>query len=233
MSTETDVWGLTTTYSYNANNQQTLMQDSLGGVTTNAYDSADRLSSVQFGGVSQTQARVDLGYDNRSELTSLARYGNVAGTSSEGTTTYVYDSDGNISSITNDNSSGATLSYYDYQYDGANRVTQETWGSQTTTGALISGTHTYAYDATSQLIADGTNYSYDANGNQNSAGYATGVANEMTNDGTYTYTYDSAQNLIEKQAGGANPDTWLYTYDQRNLLTSVVEKSNGRRSTIL
>ena len=81
---------------------------------------------------------------------------------------------------------------------------------------------------TSQLIsADGTNYSYDANGNQNSAGYTTGSANEMTNDGTYTYTYDSAQNLIEKQAGGANPDTWLYTYDQRNLLTSVVEKSNG------
>ena len=61
VSTETDVWGLTTTYSYNANNQQTLMQDSKAGVTTNVYDSADRLSSVQFGGVSQTQARVDDG----------------------------------------------------------------------------------------------------------------------------------------------------------------------------
>ena len=33
--------------------------------------------------------------------------------------------------------------------------------------------------------------------------------------------------MIEKQAGGGSPDTWLYTYDQRNLLTSVVEKSNG------
>ena len=228
VSTETDVWGLTLTYSYDSANRQTLVQDSKAGVLTNAYDSSGRLSSVQFGGVSQTQARIDLGYDSRNELTGLTRYGDVAGTVADGTTSYAYDATGNVTSIDNKNSTPATLSYYNYQYDSANRVTQETWASKSTTGSLISGTHTYAYDATSQLIsADGTNYNYDANGNQNSAGYTTGSANRMTNDGTYTYTYDSAGNMIEKQAGGGSPDTWLYTYDQRNLLTSVVEKSNG------
>ena len=228
ISTQTDVWGLTLTYSYDSANRQTLVQDSKAGVLSNAYDSSGRLSSVQFGGVSQTQARVDLGYDNRNELTGLTRYGDVAGTMADGTTSYAYDSTGNVTAITNKNSSAATLSYYDYRYDSANRVTQETWASKSTTGSLISGTHTYAYDPTSQLInADGTNYSYDANGNQSSAGFVTGSANRMTNDGTYTYTYDSEGNMTEKQARGGSPDTWLYGYDQRNLLTSIVEKSNG------
>ena len=204
------------------------MQDSKAGVLTNAYDSSGRLSSVQFGGVSQTQARIDLSYDSRNELTGLTRYGDVAGTMADGTTSYVYDSTGNVTAITNKNSSAATLSYYDYQYDSANRVTQETWASKSTTGSLISGTHTYAYDPTSQLTsADGANYSYDANGNRTMSGYETATNNRLTTDGTYTYTYDTEDTLTEKQAGGSNPDTWLYTYDQRNLLTSVVDKSNG------
>ena len=39
VATRTDIFGLVTTYSYNATNEQTSMQDSLGGTLTAVYDS--------------------------------------------------------------------------------------------------------------------------------------------------------------------------------------------------
>jgi RHS repeat-associated protein len=227
VTSQTDVFGNTTTYNYDNADRLTQMTDSKGGTTTYQYDNGDRLTSVRFGGSGQTQARIDLGYDNRNELTSQTRYADVAGTLARGSTAYVYDDGGRVTAITNTNGSGATLSYYDYSYGSGDRVTQETWQSTTSTTTL-SGTHTYGYDNADQLTsADGTNYSYDSNGNRNSAGYTTGSANRMTNDGTYSYGYDAEGNLTSKVAGGANPDTWAFTYNQNNQLVSVTEKSNG------
>jgi RHS repeat-associated protein len=101
-------------------------------------------------------------------------------------------------------------------------VTQESWGS-----GVSSGTHTYGYDTTNQLTAaDGTTFAYDANGNRNYGSYTVGTSNRTTNDGTYTYTYDGEGNLTQKSKG-AGLETWYYTYDQRNLLTSVRETTNG------
>jgi RHS repeat-associated protein len=54
------------------------------------------------------------------------------------------------------------------------------------------------------------------------AGYQTGVANRMSNDGTYTYTYDDAGNTIKKSKG-ASDETWTYSWDHNNRLT-VIEK---------
>jgi RHS repeat-associated protein len=227
VTSQTDVFGNTTTYNYDNADRLTQMTDSKGGTTTYQYDNGRRLTSVQFGGSGQTQARIDLGYDNRDELTSQTRYADVNGTMARGSTAYAYDDGGRVTAITNTNGSGATLSYYNYNYDSGNRVTQETWQSTTSTTTL-SGTHTYGYDNADQLTsADSSNYSYDANGNRNSAGYTTGSANRMTNDGTYTYGYDAEGNLTSKVAGGASPDTWAFTYNQNNQLVSVTEKSDG------
>ena len=160
-------------------------------------------------------------------MTTLTRYTDVAGTTLAGTTGYGYDASDSLTAVTNKNASAATLSYYDYMLNGADLVTQESWQSENTSGGTISGTHTYAYDATNQLTAaDGTVYTYDLNGNQTGAGDQTGSANRLTSDGTWTYTYDAEGNLTEKSKG-SGLETWYYGYDTLNRLTSVERTSNG------
>src|SRR5262249_3769416 len=119
-----------------------------------------------------------------------------------------------------------TLSYYDYQYDNADRVTREDWSSTTATHTFT-GAHTYAYDASSQLTQDGAaGYSYDDAGNRTNAGYATGTGNRLTTDGTWTYTYDAEGDLTQKSMG-ASATTVYYSYDLNDRLTSVRVTSNG------
>src|SRR5207248_1436939 len=121
--------------------------------------------------------RIDPGYNSRNEMTSLTRFSDVAGTSVLGTTAYsLYDA-GRVTSIVNKNASAATLSYYNYAFDNADRVTSETWSSAVGT-FTYSGSHTYTYDSTNQLTGDGAStYTYSFNGNRTMAGYATGADN--------------------------------------------------------
>src|SRR5207253_627754 len=124
-----------------------------------------------------TPLRVDLGYNADGDATSTTRYSDLAGTTLAGTTTNSYDDARRSTSITLTGSSTTTLASYAYQYDNANRVTEEDWSS-----AGSSGTHTDSYDATNQLTgADTTTFSYDLNGNRTMAGYQTGAANRTTN----------------------------------------------------
>ena len=226
LTAQTDPLGLTLTYQYDAASRVTQRADSAGGVLTYGYDNANRLTSEQFGGSGMTQAGVSLGYDAGDELTSVTRYSDAALTTLVGTTAYGYDAAGRVTAITNKNASAATLSYYDYTYDNADRVSTQAWGSTTATTTL-SGAYTYSYDATNQLLSDGTTtYSYDANGNPTTAGYQTGTGNQVTTDGTWTYTYDAVGDVVEKSKG-AGLETWYYGYDTLNRLTSIEQTSNG------
>jgi RHS repeat-associated protein len=195
------------------------------------YDNVNRLTSRQFGGTGQTSLRVDPGYSNRNELTSLTRYSDVGGSSVVGTTVYSYDDSSRVTSIVNKNASAATLSYYNYGYDNADRVTSETWQSGSTPGS-----RTYNYDSTSQLTNDGTTtYTYDLMGNRtavNTQVYQPPTDNRVTNDGTFTYTYDQEGNLTQKTKG-TGLETWFYTYDNRNHLTSVRQTSDGNTNQLL
>jgi RHS repeat-associated protein len=169
---------------------------------------------------------LNLAYSNRDELTSITRYKDLAGTQLVGTTAYSYDNASRVTSIVNKNGSNATLSYYNYTYNGSDWVASETHWSQVGT-TTYSGTRNYSYDGTGQLTSDGTTtYSYDANGNRTMSGYQTATGNRLTTDGSYTYTYDAAGNEIGKQSR-TTADTVSYTYDNANRLTSVVEKSDG------
>ena len=124
----------------------------------------------------------------------------------------------------NKDSTAATISYYNYSYDNADRVTV-----QSGTGT----TGTYTYDAASQVTNDGTaTYSYDSNGNRTMSGYAVGSNNQVATDGTFTYTYDAAGNMIEKSKG-TGQETWFYTYDNENHLTVVRKTSDGTTNTLL
>ncbi|HVS34951.1 MAG TPA: RHS repeat-associated core domain-containing protein, partial [Gemmataceae bacterium] len=226
LTAQTDPLGLTLTYQYDAAGRITQRFDSLGGVLTYQYDNADRLTKEQFGGTGMTQAGVSLAYDAADQLTSVTRYSNAALTTLVGTTVYGYNADGKVTAITNKNASAATLSYYDYTYDAASRVSTQTWSSTTSTGTL-SGVYTYSYDADSEVLGDGaTTYSFDANGNPTMSGYATGSDNQVTTDGVWTYSYDNVGDIVEKSKG-TGLETWYYTYDTLNRLVSIEQTTNG------
>ena len=89
------------------------------------------------------------------------------------------------------NGSGGSLANYTYAYDLASRLTTETDNGASPI--------TYSYDATNQLLGDGTStYSYDLNGNRTNTGYQTGPDNRLLSDGTWSYSYDSEGNLVKK-----------------------------------
>jgi RHS repeat-associated protein len=196
----------------------------LGGVQTSVYNAVGLLTSRQLGGANPV--RVDLGYTDRYQQSSITRYSDIAGTTVVGTSVYSYDDAGHLTSILHKSAAGATLSYYTYTYDSADRVTAQTHWSQVGT-VVYSGTNAYSYDSTSQLTSDGAaTYSYDVNGNRTMPGYQTGSANRLSTDGTYTYTYDAEGNLTQK-VKGAGLETWTYGYDNANRLTSISETSGG------
>ena len=65
-----------------ANDNVTQRTDSLGGTLTYVYDNANRLTSEQFTGTGATgtTVRVDFGYSNRDQQTTITWYSNLAGT---------------------------------------------------------------------------------------------------------------------------------------------------------
>jgi RHS repeat-associated protein len=228
LQSATDVYGLTLTFTYDAADRRTQVQDSLSGTTTSMYDAANRLTTREVGGSGVTPLRIDLGYSNRNEQTSLTRYSDLAGTQLVGTTAYSYDDASRVTAIVNKNASAVTLSYYNYGYDAANRVTSQTWQSGSTPGSA-----TYTYDTTSQLLTDSTGtYSYDLNGNRTMSGYQTGTDNRLSNDGLWTYTYDTAGNQIQKSKG-SGLETWYFGYDTLNHLTTVRQTSDGSTNQLL
>src|SRR5262249_54936342 len=128
--------------------------------------------------------------------------------------------------------SSATLSYYNYAYDNADRVTSQTYSSQVGT-TTYSATRNYSYDSTDQLLTDGSQptYSYDANGNRTMAGDQTGTGNRLTSDGTYTYSFDAEGNLVGKTKG-AGQETTTYTYNTLNQLTNILKTSDGTTTVL-
>jgi RHS repeat-associated protein len=236
VTSEAEAFGVSLTFNYDSADRRTLVQDSLGGVLTSVYDNADRLTSRKLTAGTQ-QVRVDPGYDNRNDMTSLTRFSDVGGTTVVGTTVYGYDNAMRVTAITNKNASGATLSYYNTTYDNADRAASDTWSSTVGT-TTYSGTRTYTYDRSSQLLNDGLkSYTYDFNGNRQTAGtqtYQTAADNRMATDGVWTYTYDNEGNLIQKtQGSGGSAVTWNYGWDNLNRLTSVQEITGTSTTTVL
>jgi len=213
--------GQALTFSYDGVGNRTLVQDSLGGLTTSVFNKDNQLTSRQFTGNGQA-LRIDLGYQTDGMLSTLTRYNAVAGLTTEmvGSTTYLYDTAQRMTGINDYNyPSGVqtTIATYAYSYDAGDRLTSEVDEAK-----LV----TYAYDPANQLtFASGSAFSYDANGNRNSTGYATSSDNELTNDGTWTYTYDQRGNVAGKS--NAAGQIWTYTYDNNNELTTATESSSG------
>jgi RHS repeat-associated protein len=209
LATQQDPWGITLTYTYDAADRVTQITDTKGGTRTYEYDNANRNTVRKFSATGQ-ENRLDLVYNNRNEVTEIKRYNDLAATQLRGSTVYAYDDAGRVTSITHKDGSGATIDSYSYQYDNADRVTQES--------STLGPTRNYTYDADGQLLGDGAStFSYDKNGNRTMTGYQTGTGNRLTTDGTWDYSYDDEGNLIQKSET-VNNETWTYGYDQANRL---------------
>ena len=219
-----ELFGQTLTFSYDAVGNQTVMQDSKGGVTTSVFDADRNLSSRQFGGSGQTPLRVNFSYNAANQVQTINRYSNLAGTVTVALNSYSYDNAGRLTNLHQTNGSYGNISNYTYTYDAASNVTSETL-SYTLTSYTYNTVTSYTYDNANQLLSDGTNtQTYDATGNRTDTGYATGTGNQLqtatVGGSNWAYSYDNEGNLTKKTLG-LSANTWVYGYDNANHLMSA------------
>ena len=180
----------TFTYAYDALNRVTSITNPNNEVTTFGYDAISRRTSMAYdNGVVTTYS-----FDAASRLTNLS---NDLGATNITNNSYLYDSVGNRTSMTD--SYGTST----YQYDDVYRLTNATHPQ------LYNPTETLTYDPvgnrlTSHLSGD---YVYDN-------------LNRLLEDGSYTYSYDNNGNLTGK-VDKATSATTTYQYDGGDRLTQV------------
>jgi len=185
-------------YTYDAAHRLTKITDRLGNYTTYTLDAMGNRTAVNVYANGGTLVRTHTyTYDavNRLETETGAAVGE--------TTSYTYDDQSNLLTVTDPNSNVTT-----YSYDALNRKsTMEDPDSNTTT---------YGYDSednlTSVLDPRGltTTYGYDAFGNQ------TSVSSPDT--GSISRTFDAMGNVLTST--DARSDVSTYTYDALNRLST-------------
>ena len=187
------------------------------GTETFTHDELNRVTRITQSGNGVADKRVDMSYDQASQMTGMNRYSDLAGTELVAQSNYTYDEFGRLTDL-NHESETDVLANYNWVYDETNRLTQ--FNSP-------EGTANYTYDDIDQITGadydyqEDESYSYDDNGNRTNDGYVTGENNQLLSDGTYNYEYDAEGNRV-KQNEIATGDVTEYQWDYRNRLTSVV-----------
>ena len=211
-------------------------------VNTYSYSSLlGQMSSETQTGVGVATKSVAFTYDNAGEFSTITRYADTGQTEVVAQATYGYDNLGELTSLVYKDHTGATLVGYGWTFDPLGNIK-----TATTTFEGTPTTVTYSSDSTGQLTSDGqTNqsYQYDANGNRETVttgnnspvSSTTGINNELLFDGTYNYAYDAEGNCVARwQAGGAAEsqigsdatDIRIFTWDNRDRMTSVTDYAN-------
>jgi RHS repeat-associated protein len=221
--------GTTRSYTYDSSLHRMLTEtDELGRVTTmtiNAYgnvltktNNAGKTWTYTYNGLGQILTETTPDPDGAGGLVALV-------------TSYAYDSNGRLVTLTNPDSSTKTYTYT--TSDQIATVTDE-----------LSHVTTYAYDNLDRLTSvtgadpDGggaltspvTSYQYDANGNR------TKVTDALSN--ATDYTYDARNHLTQEQ--GADPDgagslarlTTSYTVDVMGYVTGRVDAFSPSATTV-
>ncbi len=172
--------------------------------------------------------RVDFTYTADNQFDTIKRYSDLTATTLVATSTYGYDADLRIDSLTHVKG-GTTYADYAWAYDADGWVTTATNSSSTSEDAA------YTYDFDGQLTAAtyandsalDQSYSYDANGNPTNAGDSLNAnSNQLASDGTFDYYYDADGALIRQVNISTSAQT-LYTYNNPGALTSVTDKDSG------
>jgi RHS repeat-associated protein len=225
--------GTTGSYSYNKLNQVTAISYGTGNDTRSyTYDPMHRLASDTLSTATGAQAAaISYGYDTNNDITTMTTSGlaTAGGGTGTVTNTYGYDLASRLTSWTATPASGtaATTSYgYDsdgnltsngaagYSYDARDQLTSDSKGNtysyaadgdlsaQTASGGAVTS---YTSDAYGQQITDaGSSYTWDALDRVTAATAGTasialtysGATGQLTSDGTATYSRDPSGALI-------------------------------------
>ncbi len=220
----TDSTGRFLEFAYDAAGRRTQMIDHDGNIVNYSYNSLGKLEELTD---ENGERIIKYTYD---AVGRLIREDNGNGTYS----TYNYDAAGQLLQLAHfasDTDEISLNSQFDYTYDDLGRPLTMT---------TLEGEWNYTYDAIGQLtravfasnnpdeIPDlNLSYEYDVGGNRIrtiknglTTNYLANNLNQYTNSGLITYEYDSDGNLTSKTEGS---DTWIYTYNNREQLVSVLE----------
>ncbi|MEU6885361.1 putative T7SS-secreted protein [Streptomyces viridosporus] len=221
--------GRATSYAYDAAGRRTRRITPTGHVTTYAYDAGGRPERLTTGG-----RPVVFTHDVAGRETAR-----VFGESADALTiTTAWDEAGRLSAehLT---AGGRTLNSRTYSYRADGHL-----GS---VDDLLSGPRTFDLDAVGRVTAVHAQgwterYAYDASGNQTEASWpASHPGNEATGPRTYTGTaitragavrfeHDALGRITLRQKTrlSRKPDTWRYSWDAENRLTSVITPDGTR-----
>ena len=225
LMTMTDPLGDTTTYSYDADNRLATVTDPMDGTTTYIYDQDGELDFV----FNSDDNADSYSYDDMGQVqTETYQLGSASSGGGDANITYTYDPDGNLTSVTDDNSHVTTYSYdpddrlstvtdadgntTTYTYDGD--------GNETSVTDPLGHVTTYAYNTDDQLVSETdpsgggtTTYTYDPDGNLLT------VTDPDDNTTTYTYDADDREATETSPTGGVT----TYSYDLVGNVTETVD----------
>jgi RHS repeat-associated protein len=220
----------TTTYTYNADDEETSVTDANGHTTSYVYTNRGQLNTVTLPGESTTPTTYT--YDNNGNLVTATDPNDhtttyvynalnelASETNADGDTTgYTYDNNGNVLTVT-DGLSHTTS----YTYDDFNRVLTETQPSG-------GGTTTIAYDAAGDTtsvtdpVGNVTSYTYNA---------AHEVATQTSpTGGVTTYTYDLVGNVTETVDPDGHEIQYGYNGDNEVTTETWVNPGGGSYNVV-
>jgi RHS repeat-associated protein len=224
--------------------------DAEGNCTAYVYDTAGNLTDTYAGQASPCDGNTGgvhtaTRYQGDPGVSCGARTGQTCEVISGngGTTSYGYDSEGNLTSVTPPSPLGGEAITYDpvsrvasvtdgkgqtttYSYDHLDRVTQILYGGATQCSPSTGNCITYAYDADGNRISmtdqsGTTSYYYDALNRMTTESLPDTSSDCLgSSPAGMTYAYDGVGNLVTYCDSGG---TTTYAYDPDNRLLSIAE----------
>lgn len=209
----TGVVEVVVSYTWDANGNVTSVADTLGGLTTYAYDGLDRLVRIEQSAEGGSERRVDLEYGVHSGPLKVTRYADLAASQAVVVTGYEYDAVGLVTAIRHQRPDGTPIHELEYTRDALGNVVSV---------VDLEGTTTFQYDGLRRLIAadrpeggvlpDET-YAYDAAGNR--------TASHMS--GEYTYSKDLGEGGHELRQDGE----FDYAFDDTGSVQAITSLDTG------
>ena len=227
LSSVTDPDGHTTSYEYDPAGHRIATTNAEGEVTHYGYDAAGRLTGISYS--DGTTPDVAETYDADGDRVKL--------TDGSGTSTFIYDSLGRITSATN--GAGATVLY---GYDPAGHLTTLTYpngknvtrtydaaGNLTSVTDWLGHTTHFGYDADSELSEEQYPGDVTARVSYDDADRLAAItdANEGGTIASFNYTRDPVGEVTGEVADNGEAATTDYTYDSLDQLTAAGETHYG------
>ena len=201
--------------------------DPKGNTVEKWYDSLDKIYKVIDG----NDVTVYNYYEN-DKLSSVTVPGGT-------TTSYTYDEEGNLLTLTNKKSDGTVLDSFTYTYSDDTLGVKNQISKTETVGGVLKGTTSYEYDGlgrlTKTVTPDGVQnvYTYDGAGNRLTKTSTAGEESAVTE-----YTYDEQNRLLNTSAyvtGGTDEVNTYYGYDNNGNQISrwtQTEKTSGTEDAV-